>query len=526
MVRRNAPIARSILFVFAIVSTGVIYSQESRDNLREFTNHGQDLKPVIRAGIAHLRTFPFNRRGEQPNAKSRSAPAVIGKRVQIGELRPSRTEAEINVIDTATVISTYDTTRYIYAHNSAGSIISESVKKLANSQWVDSCRNTYTYDASGDRLTELHQEWTDGQWVNVDSARYTYDANGNNLTALDIQWTNNKWTNVDSTAFTYDKSGRFLSLQAEQWTNGQWVNSYRITDGYDTNGLWVSWSDEEWTNSQWVNNIIETYTYNASGKMLSALQEQWTDGQWMYTWCDSLTYNANGQLVIGLWEEWANGQWVRDDSSMYTYDANGRTLTELNKYWMNSQWVKHDSATYYYDANGNTLTELYEEWMGGEWMNGWRYTYTYGSNGLRTTGKYEVWQDSLWTPADEDLDFSDSTGNYFDYSASYVSVTYELITTGVVTSNAGIPSRYSLSQNYPNPFNPTTTISFSLPTKSFVSMEVFDLLGRKVTTLVSDELPAGNYSRQWNAANMSSGVYFYRLQAGTYSETMKLLLLR
>jgi photosystem II stability/assembly factor-like uncharacterized protein len=89
-----------------------------------------------------------------------------------------------------------------------------------------------------------------------------------------------------------------------------------------------------------------------------------------------------------------------------------------------------------------------------------------------------------------------------------------------------LPTDYVLSQNYPNPFNPSTTISFTLPLRSFVSLKVFDLLGRGVAIIVSEEMLAGNYSRQWNATNMPSGVYFYRLQAGSFTETKKLVLLR
>jgi hypothetical protein len=88
------------------------------------------------------------------------------------------------------------------------------------------------------------------------------------------------------------------------------------------------------------------------------------------------------------------------------------------------------------------------------------------------------------------------------------------------------PNSFTLEQNYPNPFNPTTTISFSLPSKSFVSLKVFDVIGREVAIIVSEELSAGNYSRQWNATNLSSGIYFYRLQSGSYIETKKLVLLR
>lgn len=98
--------------------------------------------------------------------------------------------------------------------------------------------------------------------------------------------------------------------------------------------------------------------------------------------------------------------------------------------------------------------------------------------------------------------------------------------TAVKLSESEIPSEFSLSQNYPNPFNPTTSISFSLPARSFVSLKVFDILGREVSTIVSEELQAGSYTRQWNAAQMANGVYFYCLQAGTFSEIKKLVFLK
>lgn len=88
------------------------------------------------------------------------------------------------------------------------------------------------------------------------------------------------------------------------------------------------------------------------------------------------------------------------------------------------------------------------------------------------------------------------------------------------------PYKYTLDQNYPNPFNPSTTISFSLLSKSFVSLKVFDLIGREVTTIVSEELSAGTYSRQLNGSGLASGVYFYRLRVGSITETKKLVVLR
>jgi hypothetical protein len=85
---------------------------------------------------------------------------------------------------------------------------------------------------------------------------------------------------------------------------------------------------------------------------------------------------------------------------------------------------------------------------------------------------------------------------------------------------------FDLKQNYPNPFNPSTTFSFNLPSKSFVSLKVFDMRGREIETIISEEMSAGSYTRQWKAVNMPSGVYFYRLQAGLLTESRKLVLLQ
>ena len=89
-----------------------------------------------------------------------------------------------------------------------------------------------------------------------------------------------------------------------------------------------------------------------------------------------------------------------------------------------------------------------------------------------------------------------------------------------------IPQQYSLSQNYPNPFNPATTIKYKIPVLSYVFIKIYDILGREVTTLINEEKPVGVYAVEWNARNLPSGVYFYRLQAGSFVETKKMVLLR
>jgi hypothetical protein len=93
-------------------------------------------------------------------------------------------------------------------------------------------------------------------------------------------------------------------------------------------------------------------------------------------------------------------------------------------------------------------------------------------------------------------------------------------------STSTILRAFSLLQNYPNPFNPSTTIGFSIPVSSHVTLTIVDLLGRQVETPIDENREAGEYKVQWNAANLSSGLYFYRLKAGGYTDTKKLILLR
>jgi len=97
---------------------------------------------------------------------------------------------------------------------------------------------------------------------------------------------------------------------------------------------------------------------------------------------------------------------------------------------------------------------------------------------------------------------------------------------GIQKIDGSLPVNYILHQNYPNPFNPTTIIIYKLPLSSLVKIKVYDVLGREVQTLVNERQNAGYHSVVFNAGNLSGGVYFYRLQAGTYQDTKKLLLLK
>ncbi len=125
----------------------------------------------------------------------------------------------------------------------------------------------------------------------------------------------------------------------------------------------------------------------------------------------------------------------------------------------------------------------------------------------------------------------DASGNIFVTGGSNVSgsnnfctIKYTPGTIGINPVFNEIPNEFSLSQNYPNPFNPTTNIEFNVLKSSFVKLIIFDITGREVETLVSKQMAEGVYNVDWNASKYPSGVYFYRITAGNFTDTKKMIL--
>jgi Secretion system C-terminal sorting domain len=96
----------------------------------------------------------------------------------------------------------------------------------------------------------------------------------------------------------------------------------------------------------------------------------------------------------------------------------------------------------------------------------------------------------------------------------------------VVEVEIPLPNKFSLSQNYPNPFNPVTSMQYTIGNRQLVTLKVYDILGREIATLVNEEKPAGEYEVEFNGTNLPNGIYFYQLNAGEFSETKKMVLIK
>ena len=150
--------------------------------------------------------------------------------------------------------------------------------------------------------------------------------------------------------------------------------------------------------------------------------------------------------------------------------------------------------------------------------------------GLKKTtngGVTWLWQNSPTTLTLSSITYTDSvTSISAGFDGTIVKTDNGGTFTGINQNGTEIPNTYSLSQNYPNPFNPSTKISFDIPSASNVNLTVYNILGAEVKVLANEYLAAGKYDVQFRASDLPSGTYFYRLRAGDFTETKKMILIK
>lgn len=116
--------------------------------------------------------------------------------------------------------------------------------------------------------------------------------------------------------------------------------------------------------------------------------------------------------------------------------------------------------------------------------------------------------------------------SYAGFGPTNIYANQENLITGIQSNGSEIPNSFSLNQNYPNPFNPVTNIKFNLPKSGNVRLVVFDVMGREVATMINENLSAGSYTADFNAINLSSGIYFYKLITADFTDTKKMMLVK
>jgi hypothetical protein len=424
--------------------------------------------------------------------------------------------------------------RQTHTYDASGREITSINLNWANGQWTISFGDSVTYDTHGNVLTWVYSPWLTppGQLFSYDTYAYSYDARGNPVLETGNDYQSGVWASSWSSILTYDANGNqlgYLITNVDSSSGQPDSTIFRGTNTYDTHGnLLTSLREQEINiqNNLWVPEIADTFTYDANGKVIRSDNPVYTNGQLSYKYIDTYTYDAHGNALTYAGMEVKAGQLVYQDTTIDTYDANGQALTESTVYWEGGQLLFQYTTTLTYNANAQVLTNSYVEWDYGQLTKSLMSSYTYNANGNMDSVSTVSTLNSLWVPADGSAS-AVVAGHTENFSGYNIIFKYELAgITSVSPGRTGIPNQFSLLQNYPNPFNPTTTIKFTVQGNGFTSLKVYNVLGQVVATLVNAQLKAGSYEKTFDARNLASGVYMYRLQSGQFNEVKKLMVLK
>ncbi len=413
---------------------------------------------------------------------------------------------DIGLLQTTQAFSTYD-------NNGNRLTYYTELLDTSSGQWFGIGEGfTCTYDANNNQLTKLIQSWNSAtsNWEDYRVYTFEYDSNNNLLMELYEAWSNNSssWLEQWRNSFTYDNRGNQISAIYEVWSvNGDpLINSQRITNTYDdSDNLLISILDS-WvqTLNQWISYGQYYYTYDLSDNELTRLIKLWdaTNEKWVNNSLVSSSYNVYDKIVIQLIQIWneSSNSWLNNVRFNSTYDNIGNRTVYLTEWW-NTQlndWENLDRKLYGYE-NGNYLTHFHGE----------------------------IWN-SGWIPYLGEVDISNN-GYFYSFTARELTAYYSPLTD--IDDSENLLNSFSLSQNYPNPFNPSTTIEYEIPRNersemSKVKLVVYDLLGSVVRTLVDEQKSAGKHKVTFDASKLPSGVYFYQINAGSFNQVRKMLLLK
>ena len=389
------------------------------------------------------------------------------------------------------------------------SFADDELNNLINDEYENMSNRT-----SLDYHSKVVQVWHDSAWTNKAKAIKNYDENGYLYQKDLYKYRNDEWELKGMASFENNENGDPLVRTKQVHRNGTWINRHRTDFNYNDEGLKLLKLELKWRHDEWKNKVATTLTYEGDLCVTKTISK-WRDSTWVDRVIKELSYNEYGDRDEKVTYKWRDSTWTPRHKMSYGYNSNFDLSEKLFYKWMDSTWVNKARASITYDDNLNPLQILLEKKDSTDtWVNISLRENTFSEdNVLMESVKYK-WQNEGWIPHKR---------NEYIYTGERGTISHGLFKV--------FPKKVDLIKTSPNPFNPVTSISYRLLETEHISINIYDMLGNKVRTLVNQTQNAGTKSYQWNATNdlgqsVSAGMYIYTIQAGEYRDTKKMLFLR
>jgi len=473
-----------------------------------------------------------------------------------------------------------DTTKQIFSYSPVANTISRTKKYWNGKEWRNKYRTTSTYDLNLRFAYRLSEDWLIDNWVGNYRSTYDYYQDGRSHRYFEEGYDGNDWYNQRRITHEYNDFGSESLLSIENWLNGNWVYSYKRILEYDNDNSLVldlreSWEHGElshistssytytslnkiasynyevvaqgrrtygdryvnyfdetgnltkretqvWENDEWINSYLFSYEYYPNGNTKTFLFREWEDSTWNNSFRLERVYDEMGNIFISTNFVWREGVLENSWRETHSYNDNHQELTLLSESLNNENPQNIYFYEYQYDEYGKETYYIYKQWINEEWEGKYRRFRNYNEDGNVVDGIAEIW-DNGWKPGNYSFSYPGPDG-YSRWGVEYYKMKAHY--SKVESVDYSSPNKYELFQNFPNPFNISTQIYFMLSSETQVKLEVFDILGQRISVLINEELPKGTHSIDYKAAGISSGVFIYRLSTEEFIQTKKMILLK
>ncbi len=395
---------------------------------------------------------------------------------------------------------------YLYGYNDNGGYISKDTLFIGSGYWLG-IEDTATISVSGLGNTSTINKALNNGWNlvanpfinNLHKSAVKFTKDNQTVTAdqaVTLGWIQNSYYEYNTSNSSYS-----LSDTLKKW-KGYWFASL-------TNNLTMKFEAPTLTESTTTNKPDNEPSVNDWKVNILAKIDTQED--------NLLSFGANAFATDGFDAKYdlAKPPVSPSSNNVYTYfnNINGSIFTKF---------ANDIKKSFNYPDEGKTWSFVVNTNKSGTVTLSWNNIANLLPAAIKDNYKFKLSGYGLTTS----LDMLLNTSYQFNADAN---TPYTFVINGIITDveeNKTLNYDYKLMQNYPNPFNPSTIIAFTLPNATFVSLKVYDLLGKEVATLVNEELQSGYHQVNFNAKDLSGGVYFYTIKAGSFTNTKKLVLLK
>jgi len=482
-----------------------------------------------------------------------------------------------------------DNTSDTIYYDTFGRVVQEHIRMFNGSSWQNFTNFSFSYDSSGMLTGQRRESWTGSEWQNVENYLLSYTAAGKISKLVYQVWSGTEWTNNLLDSFSYDGSENQVGELNQYWSGGTWNDDTRYTSTFDLDDFLIEVVEQLWMTSAWVNESKQIFNNDMDGTATDILFMYWDGVYWSNDGILYRTYDGPN-IVEDYYTEWTGSTWLGTFKASYAWRTVITPNEATQKYPVSSAWnlvsvalevpdysksalfPSAASSAFYFDAGYSAAAVL---------ENGKGYWLKFDSSqAIAMTGTLRM-DDTIEVSAGWNLVGSlcvtiaaSGVGSipgglvvssFFGFDAAYQASA--IIEPGraywvkvaeagklVMSSSSNIPGSArvrieptderppappeepalaaavplfnKLEQNYPNPFNPVTEIRFKLRDEGHVRLSVYNVIGHEVALLVDGVMEAGSQTVSFDGGKFPSGVYFYKISTGAFSNMRRMILLK